>query len=68
MKEITLNNDGILGMGENPSVRTQGMVRSGWLSWAKRVIRGLIDSFNTPFQSDWEKKTGLNWKEWGKLS
>ena len=24
--------------------------------------------FEEPFESDWEKKTGLDWREWGKRS
>jgi hypothetical protein len=23
--------------------------------------------FDAKFESDWEKKTGMNWREWGKL-
>ncbi len=67
MKEITLNDDGILGMDGTPSVRTPHVVRFEWLLRAKRLIRVLIESFNAPFQSDWEKKTGLQCKDWGKL-
>ena len=35
----------------------------GW----KRLFEKLKGFFDTKFESDWEKKTGLNWKEWGKL-
>jgi hypothetical protein len=34
----------------------------GW----KRVMDRLKDFFDTRFESDWEKKTGLPWQEWGK--
>jgi CheY-like chemotaxis protein len=33
----------------------------GW----KRLYGKLKDFFDAKFESDWEKKTGLNWKEWG---
>ena len=35
----------------------------GW----KRLFEKLKGFFDTKFESDWEKKTGLNWQEWGKL-
>jgi DNA-binding NtrC family response regulator len=35
----------------------------GW----KRLFEKLKDFFDTKFESDWEKRTGLNWQEWGKL-
>jgi DNA-binding NarL/FixJ family response regulator len=35
----------------------------GW----KRLYETLKDFFDSKFESDWEKKTGLNWQEWGKL-
>ncbi len=35
----------------------------GW----KRLFEKLKGFFDTKFESDWDKKTGLNWKEWGKL-
>jgi CheY-like chemotaxis protein len=34
----------------------------GW----KRLLGNLKDFFDSRFESDWEKKTGLNWKEWAK--
>jgi len=34
-------------------------------SW-KRLFEKLNEFFTEKFESDWEKKTGLNWKEWGK--
>jgi len=27
-------------------------------------LKGFFDS---RFESDWDKKTGLNWREWGKV-
>ncbi len=37
----------------------------GW----KRLLEKLRGFFNTQFESDWEKKTGLEeWKEWNKWS
>jgi DNA-binding NtrC family response regulator len=35
----------------------------GW----KRLFEKLKGFFDTKFESDWEKKSGLNWQEWGKL-
>jgi CheY-like chemotaxis protein len=35
---------------------------SGW----KRLFEKLHGFFTEKFESDWEKKTGLNWNEWGK--
>jgi DNA-binding NtrC family response regulator len=36
--------------------------QSGW----KRLFKKLHSFFTEEFESDWEKKTGLNWREWGK--
>jgi DNA-binding NtrC family response regulator len=36
--------------------------QSGW----KRLLEKLHRFFTEEFESDWEKKTGLNWREWGK--
>jgi DNA-binding response OmpR family regulator len=35
---------------------------AGW----KRLLQKLNRFFNEAFESDWEKKTGMNWREWGK--
>jgi DNA-binding NtrC family response regulator len=35
---------------------------SGWA----RLFEKLHSFFTERFESDWEKKTGMNWKEWGK--
>jgi CheY-like chemotaxis protein len=35
----------------------------GW----KHLFEKLKGFFDTKFESDWEKKSGLNWQEWGKL-
>ena len=35
----------------------------GW----KHLFEKLKGFFDTKFESDWEKRTGLNWQEWGKL-
>jgi DNA-binding NtrC family response regulator len=35
---------------------------TGW----KRLLKKLNSFFNEAFESDWEKKTGMNWREWGK--
>jgi CheY-like chemotaxis protein len=36
--------------------------QSGW----KRLFEKLHGFFSQAFESDWEKKTGMNWREWGK--
>ena len=36
----------------------------GW----KRLFEKLHDFFTDKFESDWEKETGMNWREWGKIS
>lgn len=33
---------------------------TGW----KRMMDKLYDFFNDTFESDWEKKTGMEWREW----
>jgi hypothetical protein len=35
---------------------------AGW----KRLFEKLKAFFDSKFESDWEKKTALNWQEWGK--
>ena len=35
---------------------------AGW----KRLYEKLKGFFDSKFESDWEKKTGLNWQEWAK--
>jgi CheY-like chemotaxis protein len=37
---------------------------SGW----KRLFEKLHSFFTDRFESDWEKKTGMEWKEWGRSS
>lgn len=35
--------------------------QTGW----KRLLEKLHGFFTKRFESDWEKKTGMNWREWG---
>ncbi len=37
--------------------------QAGW----KRLMKKLKGFFDSKFESDWEQRTGLPWKEWGKL-
>ena len=37
---------------------------TGW----KRLFEKLHEFFTEKFETDWEKETGLNWREWGKIS
>lgn len=32
------------------------------------LFERLREFFEEPFESDWEKKTGLAWREWGRRS
>lgn len=36
----------------------------GW----KKLMDKLKGFFDSRFESDWEKKTGMQWQEWGKIS
>jgi DNA-binding NtrC family response regulator len=36
--------------------------QSGW----KRLMEKMHGFFDEKFETDWEKKTGLNWREWAK--
>jgi DNA-binding NtrC family response regulator len=37
---------------------------SGW----RHLFEKLHNFFTEKFETDWEKKTGLNWREWGRMS
>jgi len=67
MKEFTLTGDVMTGVGEKTGQTIQHILKSESLGFWKRLLNGLEASFNAPFESDWEKKTGLQWKDWGKL-
>ena len=45
----------------------EDVLRYEYLPGWKRLLEKLKDFFDSKFESDWEKKTGLNWKEWGRL-
>ncbi len=38
----------------------------GLTAWG-RLCEKVKEFFEEPFQSDWEKKTGLEWREWSKF-
>jgi hypothetical protein len=66
MKESALKSEGISGAGEQRGLSLQDIVRAEAVSWLKRLLkegRAVLDAL---FESDWEKKTGLRWREWGK--
>lgn len=44
----------------------EDVLRLDYLSGWKRVMEKLKWFFDSKFESDWEKKTGLMWQEWGK--
>jgi len=64
MEEFTLTSDRIIGVREKSG---QHMLKSESLGLWKRLLNGLKASFNAPFESAWEKKAGLHWRDWGKL-
>ena len=67
MEEFTLTSDVITGVGEKPVQGIQRMAKSLSSGFWTSLLNELKASFNVPFESDWEKKTGLHWKEWGKM-
>jgi CheY-like chemotaxis protein len=44
----------------------EDVLRYDYLPGWKRLLENLKTFFDGRFESDWEKKTGLNWREWGK--
>ncbi len=67
MKEFTLNGNVMTGVREKPIEGIQRMAKSVSSGFWTSLLNELKASFNVPFESDREKKTGLHWKEWGKL-
>ncbi len=59
-----LRNEAISAIGDKQATATQKLQS---MPWWKQFAKGLLSEFNAPFESDWEKKSGLHWKEWGKL-
>lgn len=57
----------IAGMGEKLGGGRQDAKRSQSPSWWKHLYNILNESFKASFETDWEKSTGLQWKDWGKL-
>ena len=67
MKDLLLRDERSLGSVKNQAPGFQDIPRSESSSFWKRFFKELSASFNAPFQSDWEKKRGLPWRDWGKL-
>jgi CheY-like chemotaxis protein len=44
----------------------EDVLRYDYLPGWKRLLENLKSFFDSRFESDWEKKTGLNWREWDK--
>jgi len=44
----------------------EDMLKYEYLTGWKRLMGTLKDFFDMRFETDWEKKTGLPWQEWGK--
>jgi hypothetical protein len=67
MKEPAMSVEEVLGTGERLGASSQDGVRSDSVSWWKHLIKKVQANLDIPFESDWEKKTGFHWREWGKL-
>ncbi len=67
MKESALSVGGILVAPEKAGPRSQDRAGLQSVSWLKLLFQEVGASFRAPFESDWEQKTGLHWREWGKL-
>jgi hypothetical protein len=57
----------ILSMREETGIGKQDILRRKSSSWWKNLLEKVTLKLRPPLQSDWEKKTGLHWREWGKL-
>jgi hypothetical protein len=66
MKKSTLTSEAISGTGEEGDIRLQDSLRLEAVSWLRRLFNEVRASFDTLFESDWEKKAGRPWREWGK--
>ena len=44
----------------------EDVLRYEYLPGWKRLLEKMKGFFDSRFESDWEKKTGMNWREWGK--
>ncbi len=44
----------------------EDLLKYDYLPGWRRLFEKLKGFFDSKFESDWEKKTGLNWREWGK--
>ncbi len=67
MEELTLTGGVITGVREKPVEKIQHMAKSESIGFWRRLLNEVKASFNAPFESDWEKKAGLHWRDWGKL-
>jgi predicted secreted protein len=66
MKELTLRNEGISGAREQRGFSHQNTVGAEAVTWLMRLFKKGRASLDAVFESDWEKKTGTHWREWGK--
>ncbi len=65
METLALNDERVLGMDEKTG--KQAVPRAKSSSWWKHFLGEVSASFAAPFESDWDGKCGLHWREWGKL-
>ena len=56
-----------LGVRETRANEARRAVKTESVSIWRRFFRMVRTSFEASFDSDWEKNTGLHWREWGKL-
>jgi len=67
MTDTTLRDGRVLGFGVDRETKLQDTRSSRGGSWWKHLFEELRADFRAPFESDWETKTGMHWKDWGKL-
>jgi len=67
MTDITLRDGRVLGYGVDRETKLQDTRSSRGVSWWKHLFEELREGVKAPFVSDWETKTGMHWKDWGKM-
>jgi len=66
MKESALNCEEMFGTDQESGVGIADTRRLESVSWLKCFFQKVRESFAAPYESDWEKKAGLPWREWAK--
>ncbi len=67
MKDVAIGDERSFCLGEksDSSLREIPRVKSAFL--LKHMFKALIASFNSSFETDWDKNATLQWEEWAKL-